>query len=74
MKEESILNVKNIKRESKAYSYKEQMEELELRKELEAKKKQKGLVEEDLTPKQKEAMKIQLEKESAIRARLKSVS
>ncbi|CAG0888179.1 unnamed protein product [Darwinula stevensoni] len=73
LKEESILNVKNIKRESKAYSYKEQMEELELRRELEAKKKQKGLMEEGLTPKQKEAMKIQLEKESAIRAHLKSM-
>uniref|UniRef100_A0A8C9ZZN5 GCN1 activator of EIF2AK4 n=1 Tax=Sander lucioperca TaxID=283035 RepID=A0A8C9ZZN5_SANLU len=58
----------NIKRENKAYSYKEQIIELELQEEL---KKKKGIKEElQLTSKQKEMMQIQLEKEAAIRKRL----
>ena len=61
-------DVTNIRRENKAYSYKEQMEELELRKEIEAKRKKEGkYVEPKLTPKQKEMLAAQLEKESAIR-------
>ncbi|XP_067121067.1 stalled ribosome sensor GCN1 [Centruroides vittatus] len=65
---------KNIKRESKLYSYKEQLEELELRKELEEKKRAKGLLKEpELTKKQLEAKKIQLEKESIIRSRIKEL-
>ncbi|XP_049938173.1 eIF-2-alpha kinase activator GCN1 [Schistocerca serialis cubense] len=65
------LNIKNMKRESKAYSYKEQLEELQLRRELEEKKRREGkLKEPELTPKQKEILRLQLEKESAIRARL----
>lgn len=60
-----------MKRESKVYSYKEQLEELALRRELEEKKRREGkLKEPELNPKQKEAMKVQLEKESAIRSRL----
>lgn len=61
-----------IKRENKAYSYKEQLEEIQLRKELELKKGKSKEVQ--LTPKQKEAVKNQLEKESAIRAKLKSMN
>lgn len=66
-------NTKNIKKESKLYSYKEQMEEIELRKELEAKKKAKGKDSEpQLTKKQLEVREQQLEKESLIRAKLKA--
>ncbi|KAE8739724.1 hypothetical protein FOCC_FOCC014768 [Frankliniella occidentalis] len=65
------LNAKNLKRESKVYSYKDQLEEMALRRELEEKKRREGkLKEPELNPKQKEAMKIQLEKESAVRSRL----
>ncbi|XP_078106507.1 stalled ribosome sensor GCN1 [Sander vitreus] len=61
----------NIKRENKAYSYKEQIIELELQEEL---KKKKGIKEElQLTSKQKEMMQIQLEKEAAIRKRLQGL-
>ena len=64
-------DVTNIKRENKAYSYKEQMEELALRKEIEEKKRREGKwVEPKLTPKQKELVAQQLEKESAVRKRL----
>lgn len=63
--------MKNMKRESKVYSYKEQLEEQALRSEIEEKKRREGkLKEPELNPKQKEAMKVQLEKESAIRSRL----
>jgi hypothetical protein len=64
-----------MKRESKVYSYKEQLEELQLRRELEEKRRKQGkLKEPQLTPKQKEALRLQLEKESAIRARLSEVT
>ncbi|XP_054719248.1 eIF-2-alpha kinase activator GCN1-like [Uloborus diversus] len=72
---ENINSTKNIKRESKLYSYKDQLEELELKKEIEAKKRAKGLIKEpELTKKQIEAKKSQLEKESAIRAKLKKLN
>ncbi|XP_021942062.1 eIF-2-alpha kinase activator GCN1, partial [Zootermopsis nevadensis] len=68
---ENELNVKNVKRESKVYSYKEQLEELQLRRELEEKRRKQGkLKEPQLTPKQKETLRLQLQRESAIRARL----
>lgn len=61
-----------IRRENKAYSYKEQLEEIQLRKELEQKK---GKCKEiQMTPKQKEAVKNQLEKESALRAKIKEIN
>lgn len=64
-----------MKRESKAYSYKEQQEEIMLRKEIEAKKIKEGkLKKPELSAKQKEAMAVELEKESEIRNKLKSVS
>jgi len=78
---------KNIKRESKAYSYKEQMMEIELRKELEEKKKLKDTggaegpggdkvsrMPTNLTKKQKETIDQELQKEAAIRTKMKEVS
>jgi hypothetical protein len=64
----------NQKRESKAYSYKEQMEEIALRKELDEKKKREGTyVEPKLTPKQKEMLNTALEKEAKVRAEVAEV-
>ncbi|KAM9391827.1 stalled ribosome sensor GCN1 [Pholidichthys leucotaenia] len=61
----------NMKRENKAYSYKEQIIELELQEEM---KKKKGIKDEiHLTSKQKEMIQMQLEKESAIRRRLQEL-
>lgn len=68
---EATSETKNIKRESKAYSYKEQMEEIELKKELEKKKAVKSAVEPQLTKKQREVVDAQLDKERAVRQRLK---
>ena len=62
----------NIKRENKAYSHKEQMEEVALRKEFEEKKrKDNKMVEPKLTSKQKEVLEAHLEKESVIRVRIR---
>uniref|UniRef100_A0A6Q2ZCD7 TOG domain-containing protein n=1 Tax=Esox lucius TaxID=8010 RepID=A0A6Q2ZCD7_ESOLU len=61
----------NMKRENKAYSYKEQIIELELQEEI---KRKKGIKDEvQLTSKQKEMMQAQLEKESSIRKRLQGL-
>ncbi|KAJ8285786.1 hypothetical protein GJAV_G00030940 [Gymnothorax javanicus] len=61
----------NMKRENKAYSFKEQIIELELQQEI---KKKKGIKEEpQLTSKQKELMQNQLEREAAIRKRLQGL-
>ncbi|XP_062854960.1 stalled ribosome sensor GCN1 [Trichomycterus rosablanca] len=60
----------NMKRENKAYSFKEQIIELELQEEI---KKKKGIKNEvQLTSKQKEMMQSQLEKESSIRKKLQA--
>lgn len=64
-----------MKRESKVYSFKEQLEELQLRRELEEKKRKAGkLKEPELTPKQKELIRLQFEKENAIRTRLRELN
>lgn len=69
--EDDIMNTMNMKRESKAYSFKEQQEELQLRRELYEKRKKEGKIQQQkLTPKQEEALKAQTTKESAIRQRL----
>lgn len=71
---DNSLNMKNMKRESKVYTFKEQQEELALRRELEEKKRKQGKIKEpELTQKQKEALRQQLEKENAIRDRLTQV-
>ncbi|XP_013924982.1 PREDICTED: translational activator GCN1-like [Thamnophis sirtalis] len=60
-----------MKRENKAYSFKEQIIELELKEEI---KKKKGIKEEiQLTSKQKEMLTAQLEKESQMRKQLKEL-
>ena len=64
-----------MKRESKAYSFKEQQEEKQLRKELEEKRKKAGVNKApELSDKQKEVMRVELEKEGAIRTTLSKVS
>lgn len=67
-------NDMNMKRESKAYSYKEQQEEMQLRRELEEKKRKEGKIKApQYTPKQLEAIKNQKIKEEKIRSRLTEV-
>ncbi|KMQ96025.1 translational activator gcn1 [Lasius niger] len=69
--ENDILNSMNMKRESKVYSFKEQQEELQLRRELYEKRKREGKIKEPkLTPKQEETLKAQIAKENSIRKRL----
>lgn len=66
-----ILNSVNMKRESKVYSFKEQQEELQLRRELYEKRKKEGKIKEPkLTPKQEESIKAQIAKETSVRKRL----
>ncbi|XP_011307361.1 translational activator GCN1 [Fopius arisanus] len=73
--ENDILNSMNMKRESKVYSFKEQQEELQLRRELYEKRKREGKIKEQkLTPKQEEAIKAQVARENAIRRRLKDLN
>ncbi|XP_029423052.1 eIF-2-alpha kinase activator GCN1 isoform X3 [Nannospalax galili] len=61
----------NMKRENKAYSFKEQIIELELKEEI---KKKKGIKEEvQLTSKQREMLQAQLDKEAQIRRRLQEL-
>lgn len=69
--ENDILGSMNMKRESKVYSFKEQQEELQLRRELYEKRKREGKIKEPkLTPKQEETIKAQIAKENSIRKRL----
>ncbi|KAK9878672.1 hypothetical protein WA026_023121 [Henosepilachna vigintioctopunctata] len=61
----------NLKRESKVYSYKEQLEELQLRREIEEKKRKEGKIKPPkYTQKQLEAINNQKTKEQAIKTRL----
>lgn len=63
-----------MKRESKAYSYKDQQEEQQLRRELEEKRRKAGKMKEpQYTPKQLEIIKAQKDKEQAVRNRLTQV-
>ena len=67
--------LRNIKRESRLYSYKEQMEELQLIREIEEKRRREGKIKEpEMNPKQKEALRLQLEKESAIRIKVAALN
>ncbi|KAJ8414754.1 hypothetical protein AAFF_G00022770 [Aldrovandia affinis] len=69
--QQESTKIGNLKRENKAYSFKEQIIELELQQEI---KKKKGIKEEvQLTTKQKELIQNQLEKEAAIRKKLQEM-
>lgn len=73
--QDANLKTDHLKRENKAYSYKEQIEELQLRREIEEKKRKEGKWKPpQLTPKQKEAIKAQTDKENAIKSRLNSLN
>lgn len=61
---------KNVRRENKLYSFKEQLAEMELRKALEEKNSNTELDLSKLTKKQEEVYKVQLAKEDDIRNRL----
>lgn len=64
-----------IRRENKAYTYKEQLEELQLKREIEEKRRKEGKAKPpQLTPKQKEAIKNQTDKENAIRLKCKELN
>ncbi|KAI1293700.1 eIF-2-alpha kinase activator GCN1 [Halotydeus destructor] len=65
-------STKNIKRES-GYSHKEQLAELQLKKEIEEKKKAKGEAEPQLNKKQLEMKKLQLGREAVTRDRVTKV-
>ena len=62
------FNTKNLKKENKLYSYKEQLEEIKFRQELSKKKSA------ELTKKQQEAKSVQLQKESEIRRRIAGIN
>ncbi|ESN99099.1 hypothetical protein HELRODRAFT_107160 [Helobdella robusta] len=67
-----IIEKANIKRENKLYSYKEQLADIELKKELALKKNAKEEVK--LTKKQQELMQAQLTKEANIRNLLRQLN
>lgn len=63
------------KRENKVYTYKEQLEEIQLRREIEEKKRKEGKWKPpQLTPKQKDAIEKQTEKEKSIKLRLTTLN
>ncbi|XP_063969205.1 stalled ribosome sensor GCN1-like [Lytechinus pictus] len=69
------LDKGSMKRENKAYSYKEQLMEIELREEIERERAKKGIkTEVKLTKKQEEAKKLQLAKERDIRKKLQELN
>lgn len=64
-----------LKRENKVYSYKEQLEELQLRREIDEKRRKEGkTIQQQLTPKQKELIKNQFDKENLIKKRLNELN
>lgn len=72
---DDIFNQTGMKRENKVYTYKEQLEELQLRREIEEKRRREGKSKPpQFTPKQKEAIKNQTDKESAIKQTLKCLN
>uniref|UniRef100_A0A1B0AHF4 TOG domain-containing protein n=1 Tax=Glossina pallidipes TaxID=7398 RepID=A0A1B0AHF4_GLOPL len=72
---EELYVTTGIKRENKVYSYKEQLEELQLRREIEEKRRKEGRAKPpQLTPKQQEAIRNQTEKESQIKKRLQALN
>ena len=62
-------HLRNMKRENKGYSYKDQIADFELQKELDAKKGKKK----ELTAKQKELMAGEIAKEAVIRFQFRDV-
>ncbi|XP_059218129.1 stalled ribosome sensor GCN1 isoform X2 [Stomoxys calcitrans] len=72
---DEIYCTTGLKRENKAYSYKEQLEELQLRREIEEKKRKEGKGKPiKLTTKQQETIRAQTEKEQLIRNRLSTLN
>lgn len=72
---DDIYSTTGLRRENKVYSYKEQLEELQLRREIEEKRRKEGKSKPlQLTPKQQEAIKNQTEKEQLIKSRLQHQS
>ncbi|KAL3857310.1 hypothetical protein ACJMK2_011991 [Sinanodonta woodiana] len=69
----AVVTDKNIRRENKLYSYKEQMAEIELKKELEQKKGKPAQDAPKLTKKQEEQVQAQLQKEKDIRDKLRKL-
>lgn len=65
----------SMKRENKVYTYKEQLEEIQLRRELEEKKRKEGKWKPpQFTQKQQDAIDKQFEKEKAIKLRLQTLN
>lgn len=72
---EDIYKDLSSKRENKVYTYKEQLEEISLRREIEAKQRLEGKWKPpQLTAKQKEVVDKQIEKERAIKLRLTALN
>ncbi|XP_061399110.1 stalled ribosome sensor GCN1 [Musca vetustissima] len=72
---DDLYSTTGLKRENKAYSYKEQIEELQLRREIEEKKRKDGKAKPiKLTPKQEEVIRNQTEKEQQIKNRLRELN
>ncbi|KAK7073636.1 eIF-2-alpha kinase activator GCN1 [Halocaridina rubra] len=69
---EDHLNLKNVKKSSKVYSHKEQLLMLEEKKKDLEKRRKEGTLE--MTPKQKEVYKTQMDKENAVRERVQQLA